>query len=391
MLLSKLWTFPNAWIKKSDITDVHSELFRIYKWLVRSSTFFNSDMMYSALNWQKEQAKEQKIYSPEAYKSELLEKFWTSKSITVILNDQIGDSILTVPLLISLQSLGKPLHIYWKNAGVIQRILGEVNIEYTSFDFKNDTVGTSTDDFCINIHRVYQRKEPPRWQYLSLDWRMLPLFDANLYSFPARFASLVEILFWYKNLSPKDTRTVETNERKRNVLFVPFSSIPDKEIPQKQWIDVLSHMKVQNPDADFLMVNNYKPSETGGKKYIEIAETMERLKFRVKVICLSLEELYDFLVEERPYVISSDTWVAHLTSAVGLKTNILFSHWNYEFWSFGYDTVRRIPTILSRYLRLTGYGLFDPAWKNTELDPNFQPFLNKNIFDTPYIIRSLLE
>ncbi len=75
-------------------------------------------------------------------------------------------------------------------------------------------------------------------------------------------------------------------------------------------------MRTENPDTDFLMVNNYKPEETGGEKYMEIAKTMERLKFRVKVIYLSLEELYDFLVENRPYVISSDTGVAHLTSAV---------------------------------------------------------------------------
>lgn len=397
MLTSKLWTFPSVGIKKNDITDVHSELHRLYKWIFWSTTFFNPDMMFTGLHWQREKSKEVKIYTPEAYKSPMLENFWESKNISVVLNDQIGDSILTVPLLMSLFSLGKQFKIYWKNVWLIKKLLDSSlwklasTIEYSTFDFKKDEVAIGADDFCINIHRIYQPSEPPRRQYLSLDWRMLPLFDAELYSFPDRFVALVEILFWYKNNDQKDTRTVVTGGNVNEVLFVPFSSLPDKEIPESQWIDVLWHLRIQNPDTDFTMVSNGRDWDINVDKYAQIAKTMEQLKFKIKTITLSLEDLFDYLVANTPYVVSSETWVGHLTSAVGLKSNLLFTHGDYDFWSFNYDNVKTIPTMLARYLRLSQHWLFDPAWKNTKMDPNFQPFLENSIFDTPYIIRSLLK
>lgn len=396
MLISKLWHFPHVWIKKRDVFDAGSEMKEICREIFWDKLAVNSDIVSTLLSTRRIEWIG-KIYPEHIYQlRSIMKAFWDCEKVVVILNDQIWDSILSVPLLSSLASIWKKIIVYWKNHWLIRKVSGMdgallSNSDFIFFDYKKDNIIPQADEFCINLHRYYEVQGSPNG-YMSLDWRMLPVFWPEDYCFPNRLKTFIEVVLWFSSVdsishSSKRDLSGGTTDK---VLIVPFSSIPEKELSVDQWWEIAKYMIEVRGSMDLILLGNLPIDEFKESKFYWITKLITQFGANVRTFCGELEDVYDFLARESPYVISVDTWIAHLTSIIGLKTNIIYFMGNHDFWSFGLNNVRKIPSVLARYLRNTDYGLFDPVWWNTTLDQEFLPMLELNSISTRTITSFLL-
>lgn len=124
MLVSKLEEYPHIGTKKY-ITNIHAMVWQVYQRIVWNQLYSDRRNVLDALfkNYQ-DKRWEQKIYDPEVYSDvEFIRNFWNSESVIFVLNNQIGDTTLSIPLLISLLKSGKRILIFTVHIELVKNLL----------------------------------------------------------------------------------------------------------------------------------------------------------------------------------------------------------------------------------------------------------------------------
>ncbi len=396
MLISKLDTYPHTWTKKN-ITNffemlqdifIHEEWVKYYadKKLILHELYRKHRESISSGSH---------IYSDELYvQVQHIRNFWDAKKILLILNNQIWDSVLSIPVILSLIDTNKELHIFTINKDLIKVLveLARWSTWKIYFHDRDEILSTKIEpsSYCINLHRTLSVDWLVHQQnYLSIDWRVIPNIHANYYSFPERFKILIEILFWYKGRESTSIEPISLGTTYNDYLIVPRSSLHEKELSEDDWITICSEINIQNKTVVFHIVFDNPNWNIADFKYYNLYLRLKQLWLNINIFQEELWNIPDILLKINPKVIAVDTWLAHITSFLWLSTTILFRAWNSNFWSFPFKNVQRINSWLSDFLIQNEYWLFDPFFWNSSLDAYTNELSLQSELDVKQILKLL--
>lgn len=124
MLVSKLEEYPHAGTKKY-ITDIYAMVSNIYqRTIVNEPLPDRKETLTELFINYKNKKGAQKIYNPEVYTNVgYMRNFWSSESIIFVLNNQIGDTTLSIPILLSVLKTGKKISIFTLHIELVKNLL----------------------------------------------------------------------------------------------------------------------------------------------------------------------------------------------------------------------------------------------------------------------------
>jgi Glycosyltransferase family 9 (heptosyltransferase) len=334
-----------------------------------------------------------RIYNAEAYQEiDFIKNFWESEAVVLVVNDQIGDSTLSIPLIVSLLKTGKQIIIFTLHVDLLKQLLLLQNwVDSSQVIFmKRDSVldfHFTGAQFCINLHRTLSLEwRVPQENHLSLDWRILPRFHEDYYALPDRFALLVEILMWYKTSIHLTLRETTTSN---NYLLVPRSSLDEKELSDDDWMTICQTIKENDPQCIFYIDFGNPDIDEKKHKYFPLVARLRAEGFSVSWVKNELWELPQTLMDLSPKVIAVDTGLAHIAAILWLPTIIVYRAANSKFWSFPAPNVFPVTSKLSEFLTKNEYGFFDPFFWNSKLDDTTKPLSWESGIDIESVLNAL--
>jgi len=348
-----------------------------------------------------------KPYAKEFYENApLVEGLEKADEIVLILDSPIGDAVLTVPLLVSLekylklQNASKPVKIVTLQPGLFksleQQFPGSVEIIHEADAKRYFEAADKKNRFVFNTHKSFsdyglvglnaqEASDPLRVLSVDYSWwqrEMAPIGNGKWKKYdaiPARISRNFEIMvgtklfddinevdsfidrdkdFETKSAALKDKYQIEEGER---VVVVSFgTSIQPKEYHPDRWNQVIAGICRDHPEVHVLILED--PSQERMGRY---APMLQKLKadnpdFKVSVVSEARDlSNMNTIMSMADLSITPDTGLGHYSAALGTP-NVMLTMVNPVQWSAA-KTIRVMhPNAIEMY-RL-GKATYDKAW-----------------------------
>ncbi|MEG4577152.1 glycosyltransferase family 9 protein [Microcoleus sp. N3A4] len=361
-----------------------------------------------------------RVYPSSFYlRSPLVKGINLSQEVVIILNDQIGDSLLSIPLIYALanyikyQNFQKSIKVVAKNSLLLETLLNKSTNNVEFYRYELTEIGRENNNFLafpkkrrfiINIHRSFsqyyylgllpKKHESNPLFVMSLDWRLLlkdempvSYFITKKYSsLPAMLARNFEVMLGQKLFDTLDRSSsiiVDKNslDRKKRIQIIKKYDLYNSELlivisfgsshyakeyhPQK-WKILIDLISKKYPNTHFICLREPQINSSVKtnfsehyRKYDFLIENLIKENLKVTYLSDSLENI-SYILSISKLSITPDTGIGHLSGVLGVPNIMLFFAANPAMWMT--PNTYHIVHPKARELFAKGWGLYQSLW-----------------------------
>lgn len=344
-------------------------------------------------------------------KSPLIKGLNDCKEVVIVLDDPVGDSVLMVPAINSLQlyfknnGINKEIRIVSKQKKLLSSLENQLGGNVKIYDLKEAqdyfSKNNVSDRFVLNTNKtlddysmfgISKTDSKDLSKVMSVDWASwtkeeYPGEPGKLTKYdmmPARVARNFELMLGqklYENINEVDnfidkgpkfdseSKEIKTkyNIKDGEKIFTisAGSSVTPKEYEPDKWRKVIEGIIAKNPSAHILFLDD--PDTARREKYGKMVDSLSSSGVNISRANEGMDKM-NTIMSMSDYVLTPDTGLGHYAGALGKPTVMLFLS-DPVLWSTPGAIRAMHPKAYETYKR--GSGSYDRAWDKDSRDSYF--------------------
>lgn len=350
----------------------------------------------------------EKPFPLEFYKnSPLVKGLENANEVVVILDNPIGDAVLSVPIIMAVNEFykqngqKKKITVASSTPGLFKNLEHQFEGIVTVMDLNKELPGhlaksSSNDKFFINAHKqggnakafgLTESEFRDLSRMMSVDYGswmkeevLMPNGKTKKYDpLPARIMRNFENMLGQKLFADinamdhfierdhdfdKKSQVLKAkygvSDNERIVVAVPGSSVMPKEYTPERWKEIFKDLFTEYPDTHVLFMENTDPikRERYGKM---VDEVVAQNGYKISRVSEKLDQM-NTIMSMADLSITTDTGLGHLCGAVGTP-NVMLIMGNPVKWSTAKTIRVNHPKAIANYKAQDWSGVYGKAWE----------------------------